>query len=254
MFREVNRSRCLDIDNILWEEEKVSGTFNLDCNQIGFLDPNHHGAGGRGAGPSSSDKYFGGDDDDTSAYSMLPMGSRIALPLWLAIVLADKNFIEIEVPKHLGPKMRQAIDAGAGSVNIREFSYYFFETGMELSRYLGNTRSSSDAANFRRKEADNIASSLRKAFFGDRYEKLFTYALTGGHHDTTEFIQTLTAAEQTVFQKGHNAYRAYNEWKASATVLLKASAAVMSSNKRGRDSRGSADGHSNSSDKRSKAP
>ncbi len=109
-------SRWLDIDNILWEEEKVSCTFKIGCNQIGFLDPNHH-RGNSGRNIDDDDEYSDSSSSSSSSSSLarLQEGSRISLPLYLAIDLAKKRFIcDLEVPKFLGPKMRQAIDAGAG--------------------------------------------------------------------------------------------------------------------------------------------
>ena len=68
------------------------------------------------------------------------------------------------MPKHFGPRMRDEIKAGAASINLREYSYYFFEVGIRLCRSM---------------QTNDLQRSLRIAFCGDRFKKLLVHCLSG---------------------------------------------------------------------------
>lgn len=98
----------LDIDTLLQEEERVSCTFQHDGFEMGNLDP-------------------------TLVTPTLPKNSKVLLPLWLGKGLMVKNVVDMEIPKHFGKKMREEIRAGPEAIRLREFSFYFFETGLQLA-------------------------------------------------------------------------------------------------------------------------
>ena len=128
----------LDIDTILAEEERLPCVFSTDCPTLGHLDKNNSNYG-----------------------QMLPKGSRVELSLWLAESLAKKGMVEIEFPKHYGPKMRDQLNSSS-LVNLREYSPYFFDVGLRLSHL--------------RKDTD-LLRTLRTTFSGDRFKNLMGHCL-----------------------------------------------------------------------------
>jgi GINS complex subunit 3 len=131
-------SGYLDIDEILSEEERMPCKFSLDGKNLGFLN-------------SASDS------------NDLEEGSKVELPLWLSKPLREKNMIEIELPKHYGIRIREEINAGALAVKLREYSYYYFEVGLQLSKITKD---------------DDLKRTLRTAFAGERYKSLMGRALS----------------------------------------------------------------------------
>jgi len=161
----------LDIDQILYEEERVPCVLQVDAYQMGFLDPSANN---------------NSNNNSNSLYDDLPENTRIELPLWL--VLALNNFVEIELPKHYNKKMRDEILAGADNINLKEFSNYFFEVGTNLAFKLEN---------------DDLKVSLQHAFAGSRYRSLVMHALSSWNDDITEFAQNLTSAEYLILYNGN---------------------------------------------------
>ena len=130
--------RHLDIDLILSEDERIPCKFLVEVKNLGFLDSSNI-------------------DND------LPDGARVELPLWLAKHLSRMSIAELELPKHYGSKMRDAIMAGAAPINLKDFSYYYFDVGLELSKI---------------KEDLDLQRSLRAAFSGDRFRNLLLFTLS----------------------------------------------------------------------------
>ena len=131
--------RFLDIDLILSEEERLPCVFQVDAANMGHFD-------------------------STVQEKDLPKNARVELPHWLGQKLQDKNMAKMELPKHFNTKMRDEMRAGAASVNLREFSHYFFEIGLRLSRSAVPP------------DAD-LQRTLRAAFLGERFRRLMVYGL-----------------------------------------------------------------------------
>lgn len=92
----------------------------------------------------------------------LPKDTELELPLWLAQSLREKNMVELQLPKHYRTKMRDAITAGAASVDLREYSFYFYDVGIRLSRLLRD---------------EDLLRTLRRAFCGERFRDLLVHSL-----------------------------------------------------------------------------
>ena len=128
--------RYLDIRLLLSEEEKINCVLRSDAPDLGFLDP--HGR--------STD---------------LVAKSRVVIPFWLAESMEESQLAELEMPKYLNSKMKEAVLAGPLAVNLRSFSFHFFEMGLRLSKLPGG----------------NHLKELRVAFCGERYKALVDVAL-----------------------------------------------------------------------------
>ena len=130
--------RYLDIDQILSEGERVPCKFLVGAEELGHLDITN-------------------DDEN------LPEDTKVELPLWLAGTFAEKNMVEIELPKHFGKKMHDAILAGAAPISLKDFSHYYFDVGQQLAILLRD---------------QDLQRAMRTAFTGDRYKNLLLYTLT----------------------------------------------------------------------------
>lgn len=130
--------RTLDLDAILSEEERIPCVFQMDAQGLGFLDP-------------------------TNDRSNLQQGAKVELPLYMAKALTQRGMTEMELPKHYELKMRHNIAASALNINLKEYTPYYFEVGMEL------------AAQLRDKD---LQDTVRIAFCGDRYKSLMINALS----------------------------------------------------------------------------
>lgn len=130
--------RYLDIDHILSEAERVPCKFLISVDELGHLD-------------SANNEVD------------LQSGTKVELPLWLATYLAECKIVDVELPKHYGSKMRDAILAGAAPINLKDFSHYYFDVGLKLSKLLNDI---------------DLQRTMRTAFVGDRYRNLLTHTLT----------------------------------------------------------------------------
>ncbi len=76
------------------DEEKIPSVFNTDGINLGYLDPSSQ------------------SDDLTS-------GTQVDLPFWLARSLADpspqRNFVNIQIPKHYNERFQDHLVANAGN-------------------------------------------------------------------------------------------------------------------------------------------
>lgn len=130
--------RELDIDNLLAEEDRISCEFLEEGYEMGSLDPNLHQVN-------------------------LPSGSIVELPLWLGVNLSKKDMVKINVPKRYGKKMINAIEAGSGHLNFKEFSPYFYEAGIRIA----------DAT-----QDEVLRSSLQSAICGERFRSILSHSFT----------------------------------------------------------------------------
>lgn len=182
----------LDIDQILAEEERLTCEFSVDAKDLGMLDPS-----------------IGTSD--------LPAHSKVDLPLWLAQTLAEKNMVEITIPKDFGANRRDEIMAGPSAM---QFPNYFFDVGLKLCRITRD---------------GDLQRTLRIAFSSDRYRTLMMRSLSGGHDDDhTEYLQQLTSIEGQLFHAGHKASLDLAQWRLrqgsilrQAPILYKKRAAVF---------------------------
>jgi hypothetical protein len=186
----------LDINALLCDEERIPCKFIKNCHRLGHLDP---------AG------------EDTSILE----DTRVELPLWLGEHFHKKSVVELEAPKHFGSKMQEEMKAGAAAINLREFSYYFFEVGLRISDIKANKE---------------LQRRLRDAFVGDRYRNLTVRSLTqGGMEDISAYCQALTSSELVLYTEGIRSMQNIEQWRSTESTILKR-AQVLGRRDRGDDS------------------
>ena len=194
----------LDLDTIMSEEERIPCRFNNDNHRHGFMDPQAES-----------------DIDE--------------LPFWLAKVFigiapGGEYLINADIPKHYGQKMRNEIKAGPKTINFKEYSFYYFESGILLANLLGD---------------EQLLESFRKAFAGARYKDLVARALSNWEENSEDFstnsdyYKSLINAELVLFTAGSHDGQDLMRWKRGETSLLRGSSVLnkgtSSSRKRGRN-------------------
>jgi hypothetical protein len=96
-----SRSSYYDIDAILAEEELVPCMTNFDFSYLAHLDPDLHG----------TNKH------------VLPVGSRIKLPLWALDKWASLDFVNLNLPRHYQRKAREKLEAAPSEVDLRSVHF-----------------------------------------------------------------------------------------------------------------------------------
>ncbi len=189
--------RSLDIHAILSEEERIPVKFKHAARHMNHLNPNY-----------DTNNMDDNDEDE------LPEGTKVELPLWLALNLHKDKWVDIELPKQYGNKMAQEIKAGAEAINLKEYSYYYFDTGLSLANALQNTS-----------HAPVLRDTLRKALSGNRYTQLMVRSLANyKHDDLADYYNKLTHAEYIIFDEGLRAANDLASWRSGqASKLQKAS-------------------------------
>ena len=108
--------------------------------------------------------------------------------------------------------MRDEIEAGAGKIRFRDFSYYYFEMGRDLAKST--------------LQDDDLLEKLRKAYAGPRYRALTARALSRWNDDNVAFSQTLTAAENLILQEGFSAGEEFARWRAGESSILQRASVI----------------------------
>ncbi|KAK3937781.1 hypothetical protein QBC46DRAFT_177124 [Diplogelasinospora grovesii] len=189
-----------DIDAILTDAEKIPCTFQLDVPDLGYLDNN----------PTHA----------------LKTGTKIALPLWLAEMLAiantgggdedgGKSFINFDLPAALSNDVVQALKADPRAVPLRDQSAHFYGLAtrmMDLSdeRELGDVLRKSFVT-----RASEIALHARKGAGGSGHHKgddKGAGSNLGVGASGEEFLRGLDEWERRLFRKAHDGTKAGKEW------------------------------------------
>lgn len=130
-FFNEKMSDYYDIDAILGEQEvywlKLSNifkslpvTFSCDAYNLGFLKPHQE------------IEEIDSSDDESDLQNDIRQGTRVDIPLWLAKVLFEKNYIEIDLPKHFSKNFLSGLEAAAEEVNLNMHSPYYYTVGKTL--------------------------------------------------------------------------------------------------------------------------
>eukprot|EP01033_Poteriospumella_lacustris_P007029 gene7029-5062_t len=117
----------------------------------------------------------------------------------------------MELPKHYEHKMRDNIAASALNINLKEFSPYYFEVGMELAQHLDDA---------------DLQNTVRIAFCGDRYRSLMINALSSSEEDSADLAKELTARESNLYLAGVNTAREIEDWRRQRSALLRRSSVL----------------------------
>ncbi|KAK3386106.1 hypothetical protein B0H63DRAFT_523426 [Podospora didyma] len=183
-----------DIDAILTDAEKLPCTFQIDVPDLGYLD--------------------------NAPTQTLRAGAKVALPLWLAEMLAvanddqGKSFVNFDLPRALGNDVIQALKADPRAVPLRDQSAHFFGLATRMMDLLA--------------EEQELGSVLRKTFVTRATEIALHARKVGGGGKAAggddgasnlgvggageEFLRGLDETERKLFRKAHEGAKAAKEW------------------------------------------
>ena len=116
-----------NIDDILAEEELVPTTFKSDAHNLGYLDQMAHNAQLNKTKVSTEDKS-----------ATLKKGSKVDIPLWLAIALAQRDIVGLRNPLYLSEKYLNLLEADSDVVNLRTQSPHIYENILKLCAHLSS--------------------------------------------------------------------------------------------------------------------
>ncbi|KAI1343741.1 hypothetical protein F5Y15DRAFT_411597 [Xylariaceae sp. FL0016] len=177
-----------DIDAILTDAEKVPCKFELDVPELGYLDND----------PSNP----------------LKTGTTVALPLWLAELLAlasrapssseedAKSFVSLELPRSLSSEVLSALKADPRAVPLRDQSQNFYGLGTRMLDLF---------------EEREICAIVRKTFV-TRAADIALHARKAGATDDVpssiggEFLRGLEEWERKLFKSAHDGTKGTKDW------------------------------------------
>jgi GINS complex subunit 3 len=161
-------------EEFLAEEEQVLSRFDCDGKGLAYLDPQ--------ADPKEED---------------IQKGKEVKLPLWLALNLAEKDYLHIDAPLYLKSAYKDTMKADPTSVNLKERSSYLYETGKTLQNFINDP---------------DLIPTL-KTVFKERYKKIVDYASSTRVSEISDFAARLTRIEREMFDTRQEYLRLYEVWK-----------------------------------------
>ncbi|KAG6359709.1 hypothetical protein INS49_010761 [Diaporthe citri] len=184
-----------DIDAILTDAEKIPCEFNFEIPDLGHLD--------------------------NSPGLPLKAGAKLALPLWLAEMLAlantsgggaadddAKSFVNLSLPRALSSEVVQALKADPRAVPLRDQSTHFYGLATRLMDL------------FEERELDGV---LRKTFVTRAADLALHARKTGGASGKEdgsnlgvgvdgEFLRGLDEWERALHRKAHDGTKLSKQW------------------------------------------
>ena len=133
--------------------------------------------------------------------------------MWLAVPLAKRRHVELQLPKAYGTSYRNALKAGANAapvegmdlidLDLQQQSDFYFDVGVSLSHLLDD-------------EAD--LGNLMLTGFANRFHRLLEASLNvTSRIDSSSIKEKLTLRERKLFDAGRNAAADYAAWKDEKT-------------------------------------
>lgn len=177
-----------DIDAILASEPRVYVQFDVVGRGLSHL----------------SDRI---DEDEVD----LPLGSRVAVPFWLAESLTERQMVRVSVPRCYtsGGPVRNSLRADAVSADLRAASPHYFTLGVRVASLV---------------RAPGIAPALLQA----RAVRAWRAVDAGAHaaHGASPLLRRLDDSERGVFFAARNAAVARERWIERRSTRLSAAPTI----------------------------
>ncbi|KFA66702.1 hypothetical protein S40285_04989 [Stachybotrys chlorohalonatus IBT 40285] len=170
-----------DVDAILTDAEKVPCQFDMDIPYLGHLDNSTHG---------------------------LKSGTQLALPLWLATMLAlaapggddSRPPLSLNLPASLSEAVVAALKADPRAVALRDQSMHFYGVGVRMLDLFDEPEMGAVLRRTFVARATDVGLHARKADEG----------VGGGRGE--EFLRGLDEWERALFRRAHEGVRSAREW------------------------------------------
>lgn len=214
----MNRSYW-DTSSILADAVRIPCHVTKDCPGLSHLQGNNESIGSSSGGNSNFDR----NEDEIQKQksinksinnqSILRKNTRIDVPFWLAELLALHGIVDLTVPKPYSARVRNALDAEAKSVQLRNLSAWWYAIGIrlgslmeaeELLLKLQKTYSARIRQIFSSGQHLAASSNMRKTSDGqselssnmnDNVDSLGAYSAISMSADMVEFINGLEEVE-----------------------------------------------------------
>lgn len=185
-----------DITSILEESERTPVLFRRDAEKLGHLCP-------------------GAEADDTN---VLPEGSLVEVPVWLAMTLREKNFVDFKLPSFYSSRIRARLRADAWVVNLRDRCVSFYDLGLRMANTM----------------QDAELTALLQKTLALRYLNVMDSAFNCVGEDVTHLTRTLTNLERKVFASAMASAKGLSDWRSRHHLILRPSHVIRASRKRRR--------------------
>uniref|UniRef100_H2Y306 DNA replication complex GINS protein PSF3 n=1 Tax=Ciona intestinalis TaxID=7719 RepID=H2Y306_CIOIN len=192
------KQNYLSIDDIMMSSEKIPSTFLVSVKTLGYLDP-------------STNKKD------------IEVGSKLDLPLWLALSLAHprKKFVTVELTKPYKATYREILKADAGVVNLYKLCPYYYALGQQQ-------------LSLNHAEGILVARSLILAF-SDRFRRIMDLSGNAIGGDNSSLIQQFDEVERRLFALGQKSLQSFQRWEVGESRTLRTSELVSRHRKRKRE-------------------
>jgi hypothetical protein len=176
-----------DIDDFLTEEEEVNVLTVKELQGLGALQT-------------------------ATKVKDLAANSKIAVPLWLAVVWTQRSMVVLEIPKYFSEAYRASLRADPDILRLADKSQYFFELGTKLAIIL----------------ADNDLTPVLFAAFMSRFKYIATHFQQNA---STSFLRSLTQLEKKLLELARSDNESLKRWRERRAELIE-SAVIKRSGKR----------------------
>lgn len=146
-------------------------------------------------------------DQNSQKTTQIKKNSRMELPLWLVIVLAQYGHVSVLIPKCY--KSLEQLNAEPTTCNVRALSNYFFINGAHVAELLVERGYNDKIKEF----AKNMNRDLTIAF-KKRFLKILNESQNiASKSNYSEIIRRLTAAELLIFEAGREGIEEFIGYK-----------------------------------------
>jgi hypothetical protein len=90
----------------------------------------------------------------------LPAGAKVDIPLWLAMRLAQREIVELRLPKFMNNNYYAQLKAGSEVVTMRSMSPYLFEVVIKICEILGEEQAKEAISLYMQVFIDRFASMV----------------------------------------------------------------------------------------------
>eukprot|EP00033_Pygsuia_biforma_P004335 GCRY01004751.1.p1 GENE.GCRY01004751.1~~GCRY01004751.1.p1 ORF type:complete len:188 (-),score=15.38 GCRY01004751.1:76-639(-) len=160
-----------DLESCLCEEEKASVTFQTDVYDMGHLAK-------------------------SSMNQDIHQNDKLELSLWLVEQLYQKGLVSLDLPYYLGGKFRDALQAGAAIVSMKERCPFYYTLGLRFDESFPD---------------QHIPDALLQTFVM-RYKNILNHAFDSIVNEEN-LSKKLSVEEQELYECGHQANHDFEKWK-----------------------------------------
>nr|XP_020653560.1 DNA replication complex GINS protein PSF3 isoform X1 [Pogona vitticeps] len=190
----------LSLEDILMSQERLPCRAETDFPRLAAV------LGKAAAAPASSD--------------VLPQGTKLEMPLWLAKGLYDSKrwILSVELPKIYKESWRTVFSADANVVDLHKLGPYYYGFGSQM-------------LNFDNPENTQLAQTILQTFIG-RFRRIMDSSQNAFNEDTSSLVSRLDELERGLFQAGQKGLNDFQRWEMGQAAQITVSSLVQNYKKR----------------------